>query len=716
MDANQTQGGKELAERIQAVRGEPAHRYELHDPFAETTYRFPTAEAARAKADEMGATRFQHRDAEGGIKQVDKVDGQWWVRNEPTPPQNSQQPPAAADKPLASVQAEIDRDALRSIEIRAEQRAAVGQGLDANTDREMATVDAHAFRRIEDKGLQESAAVEMANNARQHPEYKTGLDNAIPGYPGTAEKVYALDAENDAKIAAKEDRKAADFAAMVEDRRERAAAWSPEEAASQAQRDAAEFRQETDKTEQHYKVSDMALNADANPHYREALEKAAPEVVTEIEARQDRDVLTADTWRNQPRLTPEEFAKEHNLSEADAEVIRKLDEQTAAYQAQATDYEARPSWLDGGKEAVELAREDAEILAQPPAPAEGYLVEPDEAPAGAEATQGKDVEVEPLTISQADLDRVAAARARDTAQARESLGLNTVEPNIEKEQQQLSEAQDAQRAAWLKKAEADAPKPQAGKAPGDNKVESDEIFTATQTEVKPAVPPDVEKQYLHVGNKFYHPKNTDLVAFEDKGNKLETKSNSEAIAESMVRIAEARGWDEIKVSGSETFRKEVWLEAASRGMHVKGYSPSEQDKAELAKRMSQTEANKVEKGDAPFRARETDAAKDTKAQPQQPEPPKPESPNKRMAESFAKDSPEEAAKKHPELAGAAAAVASMEKKAEADGLNAQQRAIVMARVRQNVVNSIERGHIPEVKVKEEMEVKREIKAEKEHAR
>lgn len=46
------------------------------------------------------------------------------------------------------------------------------------------------------------------------------------------------------------------------------------------------------------------------------------------------------------------------------------------------------------------------------------------------------------------------------------------------------------------------------------------------------------------------------------------------------------------------------------------------------------------------------------------------------------------------------AVASMEKKAEADGLNPQQRAIVMARVRQNVVNSIERGQIPEVKVKE----------------
>lgn len=437
-----------------------------------------------------------------------------------------------------------------------------------------------------------------------------------------------MDTNNQRQID-KEDRKYADFMAMKEAQRERAAAWTPEEAARQAQQDAAAFREEKDKTERFYKASDITANADANPHYRQALDKDAPEVSKNVAAE----------------------------IEADKTVVIN-----PAAQAQRSE---------------------------------------------AEAAQGKGVEVEPLTISQVDLDRVASTRARDTAQARESLGLNTVEPSIEKEQQQLSEAQDAQRAAWLKKAEADTPKPQADKAPGDNKVESDEIFTATQTDVKPVVPPDVEKQYLHVGNKFYHPKNTDLVAFEDKGNKLETKSNSEAIAESMVRIAESRGWDEIKVSGSETFRKEVWLEAAARGMHVKGYNPSEQDKAELAKRTSQTEANKVEKGAAQFRARETDEAKDQA---------RPEQPNKRMAESFAKDSPEEAAKKHPELAGTAAAVASMEKKAEADGLNAQQRAIVMARVRQNVVNSIERGQIPEVKVKEEIEVKREVTAEKEHAR
>lgn len=236
-------------------------------------------------------------------------------------------------------------------------------------------------------------------------------------------------------------------------------------------------------------------------------------------------------------------------------------------------------------------------------------------------------------------------------------------------------------------------KPQQDIATPDNKVEADTIFTARQTDVKPVVPPEVEKQYLRVGDKFYHASNTDMVAFEDKGNRLETKTNSEAIARSMVRIAEARGWDEIKVSGSESFRRQVWLEAAARDMDVRGYTPTETDKALLAKRLSESEASKLAKENKPFRAREN-----------------------AMAESFAKDSPAEAVKKYPELAGAAATLAVIDKKAEADGLTPTQRAVVAARVHQNVANSIERGDIPEVKLRQEVEVKLDGKEEQEYSR
>ena len=74
--------------------------------------------------------------------------------------------------------------------------------------------------------------------------------------------------------------------------------------------------------------------------------------------------------------------------------------------------------------------------------------------------------------------------------------------------------------------------PATDKKASDNTIESNEIFTASQADIKPIVPQDIEKHYLRVGGKFYNPKNTGLVAFEDKGNKLETRSNSEHIAES----------------------------------------------------------------------------------------------------------------------------------------------------------------------------------------
>lgn len=289
---------------------------------------------------------------------------------------------------------------------------------------------------------------------------------------------------------------------------------------------------------------------------------------------------------------------------------------------------------------------------------------------------------ESLTLDQATKDRLAEGRERDKTEAQKVIDNNAIE--VQKY----------------------IPSPQGkNKDATDNKVESDEIFTASQQDVKPLLPPDIEKQYKKVGDKYMMQNPPDAVAFEDKGNKLETKSDSNSVAESMVRIAEARGWDEIKVSGSETFRKEAWLEAASRGMSVKGYSPSEQDKAELAKRTVNKEANKVEQDNKPFRVRESEKEAD-----------KPNSQNKELAKAFADKSPAEAVKSYPELAGAAAAVAAMEKKAEADGLNPQQRAIVSARLRENVANSIERGNIPEVKIKEEIEVKREVKAEREAQR
>lgn len=297
-----------------------------------------------------------------------------------------------------------------------------------------------------------------------------------------------------------------------------------------------------------------------------------------------------------------------------------------------------------------------------------------------------------LRQAEADDERDPAPRPR--AAADKTQGRNAIEPDPERERRQPGPDRDqdtdaARRAAPPRKARAGA----------GNKVASDEIFTAEEPDLRTVVPPDVERRYLRVGNKFYHPKYTDLVAFEDKGNKLETRSDSESIAEAMVRIAQARGWDEIKVSGSETFRREAWLEAAVRGMQVRGYVPSEQDKVALARRAPDKPAAK--ESDPPGTGKKEAAA--------------PAAGRDRRADSLASDAPEAAVRKHPELAGAYAAMAAVDRQAEADGLTPQQRAIIGARVRQNAVNSVVRGRVPDVKIREEAGVWRERDAEPERS-
>lgn len=98
-----------------------------------------------------------------------------------------------------------------------------------------------------------------------------------------------------------------------------------------------------------------------------------------------------------------------------------------------------------------------------------------------------------------------------------------------------------------------------------------------------AVPPEVGAQFTRDGDKYYH-QQSKAVAFVDRGDKLSTPASTPKMAEALVKVAEARGWDEVRVQGTEGFRREVWLEASSRGMHVDGYTPTDRDKNELEKR------------------------------------------------------------------------------------------------------------------------------------
>lgn len=128
---------------------------------------------------------------------------------------------------------------------------------------------------------------------------------------------------------------------------------------------------------------------------------------------------------------------------------------------------------------------------------------------------------------------------------------------------------------------------------------SDQEKAFTTEAHHPIIPSKVAKEYVEVNGKYYFGNNPDALAFEDKGAKLQTKLSSRKIAESMVDISEARGWTDIKVRGTDDFKREVWVEAASRGLTVTGYKPKEEDIARLKALTLQRKANQIEGQEEP---------------------------------------------------------------------------------------------------------------------
>ena len=98
------------------------------------------------------------------------------------------------------------------------------------------------------------------------------------------------------------------------------------------------------------------------------------------------------------------------------------------------------------------------------------------------------------------------------------------------------------------------------------------------------VPEIVKERYLrnpaNPGLFFFRDRKNDL-AFSDSGIKLTTKHDDPVVADSMVAMAISRGWGSIRVSGSDDFKKEVWLQAQLAGLLTIGHIPSDADYARL---------------------------------------------------------------------------------------------------------------------------------------
>jgi putative DNA primase/helicase len=121
------------------------------------------------------------------------------------------------------------------------------------------------------------------------------------------------------------------------------------------------------------------------------------------------------------------------------------------------------------------------------------------------------------------------------------------------------------------------------------------------------VPEAIKQRFVQVGRKYYFADGAH--AFTDRGKRLTTPSENTEVIRSLVQIAQARGWSEIAVSGTERFRKESWFAAREAGLDVKGYQPTPIDQQRLVRQLARREGGTLpQRPGSPVRAIDDAAA------------------------------------------------------------------------------------------------------------
>lgn len=134
-------------------------------------------------------------------------------------------------------------------------------------------------------------------------------------------------------------------------------------------------------------------------------------------------------------------------------------------------------------------------------------------------------------------------------------------------------------------------------------------FTESEKNRQAELMEQVHGQFRVVGAKFHFKDQSNKLAFKDKGGRMVSAVNDDRVAKAMATMAEAKGWKTIKVSGHPDFQREVWMEASMRGIEVRGYKPTEQDKKQLDETRERSMHNIVEQ-DTSTRERKTDSARE----------------------------------------------------------------------------------------------------------
>lgn len=334
-----------------------------------------------------------------------------------------------------------------------------------------------------------------------------------------------LERAGDAGMAAKEERKAQESEDMKAEREEVARSWTPAQAEARARQDIDEHAElakqgARGESESFYLRSDMAERVKVSSAYAGALGRLDPQLLAAVNDLENDDV-TVELRTARPPAEPGTVRAEAAVSREDA---KEADERSPVTVELVDAKDARHEVGEG-------------LVGKP----QGFT--PPAAGAAAAEVKPKGT-AERQAEANAELDDVVAAAQEEGVRRRQA-------------REQIDVAQ------------------------GANAVDVTQRTGKELARGEFIMPRRITQTYTEVEGKFYAKDSKTRVMFEDKGERLATSATDKSTVADMVALARAKQWESLKLTGSQEFRREAWLQAESQGIKTQGYTPKPQDLAEL---------------------------------------------------------------------------------------------------------------------------------------
>lgn len=138
---------------------------------------------------------------------------------------------------------------------------------------------------------------------------------------------------------------------------------------------------------------------------------------------------------------------------------------------------------------------------------------------------------------------------------------------------------------------------------------------ASRAAVQPAEPDAVAKQHgLYTADRgatrvYFTDYQQKSEVMRATAGKITTKLDDRQTVTAMLDLAKERGWDTVKLRGTADFKREAWQQAQQRGIATEGYSPSQTDLQEAARRKAAEPVAAKAKEAAPAKVAAAEPAK-----------------------------------------------------------------------------------------------------------